>query len=121
MGAKQIERAAVASAPADLVTVVRREIATGELPPGARLLELELASRFGVPRSRIRAAFVALEQLGLIERIPNHGATVTRLNATQVLELYDIREVLDGLAVRLATISNPPETWSPYVELYGEP
>lgn len=120
MSGTDIDDTGISSA-ADVVAVIRRRIAAAELAPGTRLPEIELAEEFGVPRSRIREAFIALEQLGMIERIPNHGAMVTRLTAAQVLELYDIREVLDGLAVRLATLSSPPETWAPYVELYGEP
>ena len=56
-----------------------------------------------MPRARIREAFSALEQRGLVERIPNRGAVVTRLDLSQVFHIYDLREVLEGLCARLAT------------------
>ena len=92
-----------------------------DIAPGAKLREQELADEFGVPRARIREVFGALESRGLIERIPNRGAVVSRLELDQVFQLYDVRAVLEGLCVRLATQNAPPETWQEFVELFGAP
>jgi DNA-binding GntR family transcriptional regulator len=106
--------------PTDVFQILRERIADQKLPPGSKLKEVELANEFGVSRAKVREAFVGLEERGLIERIPNRGAIVTRLTAKQVLELYDALEVLEGLAVRLATEKNPPQFFNDLKELFGQ-
>ncbi len=106
---------------ADMLQVLRERIARQEIAPGAKLREQDLAQEFGVPRTRIREVFAALESRGLIERIPNRGAVVARLDLSQVFYIYDLREVLEGLCVRLATQNVPPESWQDLVELFGAP
>ena len=81
---------------ADIVQVLRERIARQDVAPGAKLGEQELAAEFGVPRARIREVFGVLESRGLIERIPNRGAVVSRLELDQVFHLYDVRAVLEG-------------------------
>ncbi|MDF2366844.1 GntR family transcriptional regulator [Sneathiella sp.] len=103
-----------------LVDELRRRIVTNEMPPGSRIRENELAEEFGVSRSRVRDAFGILEERGLIERIPNKGAVVMRLEADSFLELFDVREVLEGLMVRLATQNTEPEYWNDLIELFGD-
>src|SRR5699024_12263458 len=71
--------------------------------PAPSRSETDLAAEFAVPRTRIRDALAALEQRGLVERIPNRGAVVIRLDLSQALHIYDVRCVLEGLAARLAT------------------
>ncbi len=107
--------------PLNMLAVLRERIARQEVPPGAKLRENDLAEEFAVPRTRIREAFLALEQLGLIDRIPNRGAVVTRLDLSQVQHIYDLREVLEGLCVRLATQNVPPESWQDLVDLFAGP
>ena len=85
-----------------LLPALRARIARHELPPGTKLLENELSREFGVSRAKVRDAFGALAQRGLIQRIPNRGAVVARLDLSQVFEIYDVREMLEGLCVRLA-------------------
>ena len=53
-------------------------------------------------RAKVRDAFGAPAPRGLIQRIPNRGAVVARLDLSQVFEIYDAREMLEGLCVRLA-------------------
>lgn len=106
---------------ADIVQALRERIARQDIAPGAKLGEQELAAEFGVPRTRIREVFGALESRGLIERIPNRGAVVSRLELEHVFHLYEVRAVLEGLCVRLATENAPPETWDEFVELFGAP
>src|SRR5690606_15350761 len=85
-----------------LVNVLRERIARHQYPPGAKLLENELARDFNVSRARVREALGALESRGLIRRIPNRGAEVMRLDLAQMFAIYDVREALEGLCVRLA-------------------
>lgn len=97
---------------ADLVLdALRSRIASHSLPPGSKLRESELAQEFGVSRTRIREVFGALEQRGLIERIPNRGAVVSRLELKQAADLYDVREYLEALCVHRATTKAPDGAW----------
>lgn len=104
-----------------MLNVLRERIANQDILPGSKLREHELAAEFGVPRTRIREVFGALETRGLIERVPNRGAVVKRLELDQVFALYDVRAVLEGLCVRSATENVPAETWQEFVELFGAP
>jgi DNA-binding GntR family transcriptional regulator len=106
---------------AEVVQVLRERIARHDLAPGAKLLEQDLAGEFGVSRARIREAIGALQQRGLVKRIPNRGAVVERLDLTQVFEVYAVREMLEALAARLATQNMPPEHWQDLVDLFGMP
>lgn len=110
-----------AQPPVDLLETLRERIARQEVPPGAKLREHELALEFGVPRTRVREAFSALEQRGLVERIPNRGAIVARLDLSQVFHLYDVREVLEGLCIRLATANSNGKDWQELLEFFEGP
>lgn len=118
----KVGKVAAKSPPAQAVLdVLRERIASQDIAPGAKLREHELAAEFGVPRTRIREVFGALETRGLIERVPNRGAVVKRLELDQVFALYDVRAVLEGLCVRSATENVAPETWQEFVDLFGAP
>ncbi len=106
---------------AEVLDTLRRRIARQEIPPGSKLREHDLADEFGVPRTRIREVFGALESRGLIERIPNRGAAVMRLDFAHVFQMYDAREALEGLCVRLATENVPPASWQDLVDHFQGP
>jgi len=82
---------------------LRDAILNGRLAGGARLRQTELAERLGISRTPIREALVRLREEGLIELLPRGGVRVTPLDPDEAVELYDLREVLDGLAARLAS------------------
>ncbi|MBE0549938.1 MAG: GntR family transcriptional regulator, partial [Rubrivivax sp.] len=105
----------------EIVDVLRHRIARQQVPPGSKLLEQDLAEEFNAPRTAVREAFSALEQRGLIERIPNRGAVVMRLDMAQVFQIYDTREVLEGLCSRLATQNAEPVSWQDLVDLFHGP
>jgi len=77
-------------------------ISQGTLPPGARLRETELAARLGISRTPIREAIRQLEADGLVSHVPRQGATIRVLDHSEVMELYEMRTVLEGTAARLA-------------------
>ena len=106
---------------AHIVGVLRGRIARQDIAPGAKLRETDLAEEFGVPRTRVRDALASLEQRGLVERIPNRGAVVKRLDLSQVFYIYDLREVLEGLCARLATENGTPERWRKQLEFFQGP
>ncbi|HET8610849.1 MAG TPA: GntR family transcriptional regulator [Burkholderiales bacterium] len=105
----------------NVLQALRERIVRQEIAPGSKLRENELAQEFGVPRTRIREAFSVLEQRELIERIPNRGAVVARLDLSQVFHIYDVREVLEGLCARLATQNVAPESWQDLLDLFSGP
>lgn len=104
----------------EVVRKLRDRITNHELPPGSRLREQALAEQMGVPRAKIREALLALEQRGLVERIPNYGASVVKLDLEKVCQLYDVREVLEGLCTRLAT-ENKAAKWADIAKLFDQP
>lgn len=74
----------------------------GELKPGTRIREVEVAERFGISRTPVRDAIRRLESDGLLIHMPRHGAVIKELDHREVIELYEIREVLEGTAARYA-------------------
>ncbi len=78
------------------------EIREGTLLPGDRLREIELSQRLGVSRTPVREAIRQLETDGLVSHVPRLGATVRSLDYAEIMELYEMRAVLEGTAARLA-------------------
>lgn len=78
-------------------------IETGELRPGDRLLETELADRFGVSRTPIREAIRRLEADGIVSHQPRVGAVIRTLGQTEIVELYEMRIVLETTAAAMAS------------------
>jgi DNA-binding GntR family transcriptional regulator len=104
----------------DIVDSLRSDIADHEILPGSRLQEVALAEKFGVSRVVVREALGALEQRGLIKRVPNRGAIVTRVEPDEVMAIFSVREVLEGLCVRLATELGPKEVWRSHLSVFSE-
>ncbi len=81
---------------------LRQAILDGTIEPGARLRQEDLAGVFDASRIPVREALRALELEGLVTSEPHRGFTVTTLDADQIEEIYDLRSVLEGHAIRLA-------------------
>jgi DNA-binding GntR family transcriptional regulator len=81
---------------------LREEILSNRLPPGTELQELALSQRLGVSRGPIREALGRLAAEGLVTVRPRRGAVVHSLSSEDFLQAYQVREALEGLAVRLA-------------------
>lgn len=77
-------------------------ITKGEIKAGSKINEAELAANYGISRGPLREALQRLESCHLIERIPHVGTKVVSLNLQELLEIYQVREVLEALACRLA-------------------
>lgn len=80
---------------------LRKAIIDGNLEPGDRLVETFIAENMGVSRTPVREAFRQLEIEGLAENIPRKGTIVKGISKEDIIEIYQIREVLEGLAFRL--------------------
>jgi DNA-binding GntR family transcriptional regulator len=81
---------------------LRADILEGRLPLGAPLRHEQLAARFGVSRTPIREALRKLQATGLVELQPNRGAVVRTPARTELVDVYELRADLEGLACELA-------------------
>ncbi|MFD1112520.1 GntR family transcriptional regulator [Pseudoroseomonas ludipueritiae] len=88
---------------------IEEMILTGEVLPGERLNELALSRRLNVSRAPLREAVRGLEQLGLLEIVPNRGVLVRQVSMKDALDLYDLRAALFRGAARLAARRALPE------------
>jgi DNA-binding GntR family transcriptional regulator len=100
--------AALVQGQKDAFYLVLEAIDQGEFRPGDRLVEAELAERFGVSRTPIREALQRLETQGVLAR-DGRSLVVASLNHDQLGELYVVRAELEGLAARLAAQHAAPE------------
>ena len=85
-----------------VVKSILQSIFSGAVVGGDRLVEEELALKLGVSRTPIREALRELAAIGVIWLKPNHGAMVRPFGATQLLEIYHMRRLLESEATRLA-------------------
>lgn len=99
---EQVETGKEPSRTLKAVLRLRDMIACGVLPPGERLLEVQLVDRLEVSRTPIRAALLRLEQEGLLEALPSGGYVVRRLSEPDAMIAIEMRGTLEGLAARLA-------------------
>ncbi len=81
---------------------IRVAITNGQMVPGDRIRENDIASWLNVSRTPVREAIQHLEMEGLLESLPSRGTVVAQLDSAQLDELYTIRATLEGLAAALA-------------------
>lgn len=81
---------------------LREDIVEGRIAAGSKISEAELAGRYGTSRGPLREAISQLAAVGLIERRPNVGARVIELSSGQLLDIFHVRESLEGMAARQA-------------------
>ncbi len=81
---------------------LREAIISGHLRPGERLMEMQLAEEMGVSRTPVREAIRKLELEGLVVMIPRKGAYVSGLSLKDIVDVFEIRGALEGLAAELA-------------------
>ncbi len=83
---------------------LRQDIVEGLIAAGSKLSETELSTNYAVSRAVIREAINRLESCHLVERKANVGARVVSISTEGLMELYQVREALEGMAARLAAI-----------------
>ncbi len=81
--------------------VLKEAILKGDISKGERLVELQIARQLGTSRTPVREAIHRLAMEGLVELVPNQGAFVAGISLRDVEEVFQIRSVLEGLAVKL--------------------
>lgn len=84
------------------LTSLRAALMAGDVVPGQRLVEAELAEAFGVTRASMRAALIDLTAEGLVERIPNRGARVRVITVDEAVAITECRMALEGLCAAKA-------------------
>lgn len=87
----------------DAFDCLQTAIVKGELAPGEKIGEVELCARFNLTRGPLREALGRLESRGLLVRRPHAGVKVVSVSGGELIELYHIREAMEGLAARQAT------------------
>ena len=89
------------------VQQIKRAILSGKLKSGSRLIEQELSEKMGMSRFPVREAFASLECEGLVTIEPYKGAFISIPDSTEIVETYEIRELLEAHALSLAMGSRP--------------
>src|SRR3954469_13140734 len=87
---------------------LRDAISDGRIAGGERVREEEVASTLGVSRTPVREALQRLQQRGLLVVGAGRGLMVARLSQQQVVELYAMRQILEGSAARFAALHATP-------------
>jgi DNA-binding GntR family transcriptional regulator len=86
----------------EVVDVIRDRIYEGGYPPGAPIRQEQLAAELNVSRTPLREALRMLEREGLVKVAPGRGLRVVDADLPELLDAYEAREMVDGLAARLA-------------------
>jgi DNA-binding GntR family transcriptional regulator len=94
---------------AEIVARLEEDIVFGRLHPRERLVEEEIALRFGAKRHLVRQAIAELERLGLVERYRNRGAVVRLYDAKEVEDINGVRELIEAHAASLIPLPLPDE------------
>lgn len=86
----------------ELVTYIKQQILSGELNPGDRIVETKIARELGISQTPVREALRELQGQGIITVVPNRGPLVRSLSKEDAFEVYSLRSMLEGMAIRLA-------------------
>jgi len=110
-----------------IIAQLRADIVSGQIPPGMKLSEARLAERFGVSRMPVRDALKELESAGFVTIEQRRGTFVRGMSRSEILDLFEVREAVEGMAARLcahranndllATLDEVIETMSRQVEI----
>ena len=85
-----------------ITDTLRGAIVSGEIAPGSKISEPKLANQLQVSRGPLREAIRRLEMMHLVRHVPHEGVRVVTLDRAQVMEIYQVREALEGMAAGLA-------------------
>lgn len=83
---------------------LKRQIMVGEIPPRTRMMEIDLGNKMGVSRTPIREAIRKLEKEGLVTIETRKGAYAADISIKEMVDVFDVREYLEGMAASLAAL-----------------
>ena len=81
---------------------LKRQILVGEIAPGTRMMEVELAEDMGVSRTPVREAIRKLEKEGLVTIEPRRGAYASDISIKDMVDVLEVRQMLEGMAASMA-------------------
>ena len=87
----------------DIIKIIKNNIISGKWEPTERIIELKLSKELNCPRAKVREGLRQLEQEGFVNIIPNVGTVVSKLSRKDIVQIYDLMGVLEGLSIRVAT------------------
>ncbi len=99
---------------------LRRSLVNGELSPGTRLFEVDLANELGVSRTPVREALRRLESDGFVQRVPGTGLIVTPMGPDDIGDIGLLRIEIDGVAARLAVSRATARDWERMYDLVDQ-
>lgn len=91
-----------------VIVRIREMILHGELAPGERVREVELATKLGVSRTPVRESLPILAQEGVLTQLDTRGFVVRAFTPQEIMDAIDVRGVLEGLAARMLAEQGPP-------------
>src|SRR3974377_322232 len=91
-----------------VIVRIREMILHGELPPGERVREVELAEKLGVSRTPVRESLPILAQEGVLTQLDKGGFVVRVFTSQEIMDAIDVRGALEGLAARMLAEQGPP-------------
>ncbi len=103
-----------------IFNTLREAIIVGELKPGERLMEVQLAEKMGVSRTPVREAIRKLELEGLVSMVPRKGAHVADLSVKDIMDVLEVRATLDGLATMLSANRITDEEFKELKHVHGQ-
>lgn len=104
----------------DLVVYIKQQILNGDLNPGDRIVETKLARELGISQTPVREALRQLQGEGVVSILPNKGPIVRTLDIQDAYEIYSIRSMLEGLAIRLATQISTDQEFMELEQFYNQ-
>jgi GntR family transcriptional regulator of vanillate catabolism len=90
-----------------VIVRIREMILHGELPPGERVREVELAAKLGVSRTPVRESLPILAQEGVLAQLDTRGFVVRAFTPQEIMDAIDVRGALEGLAARMLAEQGP--------------
>jgi len=97
---KKLSREKTTSLRAQVIDILREEILSGRLQPGAILNERDLAERLGVSKTPVREALTLLDNEGFVQTLPRKGYFVSAISVQDVHEFFDLRVILESAAAK---------------------
>lgn len=102
----------------DIMALIKEKIIEGEINPGDRIIETKLAKELGISQTPIREALQRLSGEGIITLVPNKGPVVKTMTMQDVFEIYSMRAMLEGLAMRMAIQHATPKEAAELEQFY---
>lgn len=102
------------------IDALREAIRSGQLEPGQRLVVGEITQMLSVSSGPVREAIRRLTGEGLVEIVPHRGASVRKISGTDIEEIFELREAIEGLAARLAARHITGNQKAQLIEILGD-